>query len=143
MNKKIVPVTTVLLVVLLLTVGLSGCTEQTATQQKQTDDAESIDHQNDEGNSSHYANRPPIIQTCNFQYINGIDSKTVRFHCQAVDYDGSIAVYHWSLSDGFSSRSPGFTHTFRNPGVYNATVVVIDNDGAEDSQTISVPIQRQ
>lgn len=135
MNKKLL---TLVISIIILIVGFCGCTEQTAIQQEETDEFEPVENQN----TPYLGNRPPVIQECKIDYVDGIDSPTVRFFCSAFDYDGNITLYHWSISDGSSSHQPSFTHTFRNPGVYSATLTVIDDDGAKDSRTIQVSIQR-
>lgn len=139
MNKKLL---TLMISIIILIVGFCGCTEQTATQQEETGESEHVENQNENDNTPYPGNRPPVIKECNIDYVDGIDSPTVRFYCSARDYDGNITLYHWSVSDGSSSHQPSFTHTFKNPGVYSATLTVIDDDGAKDSRTIQVSIQR-
>ena len=139
MNKKLL---TLIISIIILIVGFCGCTEQTAIQEEESDENHLVESQNENDDAPHYGNRPPVIQECKFDYIEGGNSSTVRFYCSALDYDGNIILYRWSVSDGSFSHQPSFTHTFRNPGIYSARLTVIDDDGAEDSQTIKVPIQR-
>jgi len=138
MNKKLL---TLIISIIILTIGFCGCTEQTAIREE-SDEDHLVESQIKNDNIQYPGNRPPVIKECKIDYVDGIDSPTVRFYCSAVDYDGNITLYHWSISDGSSSHQPSFTHTFRNPGGYSAILTVIDDDGAKDSRTIQVSIQR-
>jgi serine protease len=58
------------------------------------------------------------------------------------DSDGSIASYSWNFGDG----SPGAstvqpTHSYDQPGAYNATLTVTDDDGATDSSTRTIQVR--
>jgi len=57
------------------------------------------------------------------------------------DNDGTIDFYRWNFGDGTSElleQKP--THTYQKEGVYTVTLTVIDNLGATDSITFSVPV---
>src|SRR5690606_22575606 len=55
------------------------------------------------------------------------------------DPDGVISEYSWDFDEGgapFSSGTdPTINHEFSNPGTYNVTVTVTDNDGGTDSDS--------
>jgi PKD repeat protein len=58
------------------------------------------------------------------------------------DSDGSIASFSWNFGDG----SPGAstvqpTHSYDQPGAYNATLTVTDDDGATDSSTRTIQVR--
>ena len=127
MDKKLLIVEIV--AVLLICVGLSGCNEQTATQ-KETEDALTFE------------NQPPEIQHC--YYSNDLDnSLRVNLLGFAEDNDGEVVSYYWNLSDGFSYSEQLPSHTFQAEGTYYVTLTVTDNDGATDSETISIIVTAQ
>ena len=45
------------------------------------------------------------------------------------DPDGSIATYAWQFGDGTGNTGPKPSHTYRKPGVYTVTLVVVDSSG--------------
>ena len=53
------------------------------------------------------------------------------------DIDGAIVQYSWDFGDGFQSSEtdPVATHVYAALGVYNATLTVIDDDGATGTAT--------
>lgn len=126
LNKNLI---IVWIVCLLITFGLSGCTQQFSTQ-KDTEDNFTVE------------NQPPEIQHC--YYSNDIDnSLRVNLLGFANDNDGEIVSYYWNLSDGFSYIEQLPSHTFQTEGTYYATLTVTDNDGATDSDTISIIVTAQ
>ena len=78
-------------------------------------------------------NIPPEITEFNANPIDGLAPLNVEFTCQANDPDGTIAVYSWDFDgDGVvdeTSEAPTITHTYTDPGTYQATCTVTDNDG--------------
>jgi PKD repeat protein len=114
----------VTLVFLLPILALNGCMEQTAMQP-------------DESFVS-AENKPPIISDCKFEFVD--NSSTVRFVGYALDFDGNVTSYFWSLSDGFTSDERSFVHTFSMPGRYYARLTVVDDVGARASKTICVTV---
>ena len=107
---------------------LCGCVQQTTTQENTT-------------HGEPIVNQPPQILRCTVEYLNESSPLEVMFSSSAVDYDGSIVSYRWSISDGTTSNKSTFTHTFQNEGTYYARLTVIDNDQATDSRTIPVVIR--
>jgi hypothetical protein len=106
--------------IMLVTVGLSGCTQQTVTQQVE--------------------NKEPIIEECKYEFLDWMNSLKVYFTSYANDFDGEIVSYHWVISDGSTYDKQDFLHAFENSGIYSVTLTVTDDDGAEDSETIFVEI---
>jgi len=117
-------------VLLINVVGLSGCTQQTATEKENN-------------NSITIENQPPIIEECKVDYFDKESSPTVYFLGYAQDPDGTITSYHWNLSDGTKSNEQFFTHTFQESGTYYATLTVTDNNGATDSKTLEITVNIQ
>jgi hypothetical protein len=61
------------------------------------------------------------------------------------DSDGIINLYHWTFGDGTSDDGILVNHTYANIGFYNVSLMVTDNDGANDTfytnATIRTPNQ--
>jgi PKD repeat protein len=119
--KKRMVITGVVLLCLLL---LSGCTEQTATQQTPQ--------------PSLITNKAPKIEECQVDYFDRNNPATVFFVGAASDIDGTVVLYSWNISDGFTSNEQSFVHTFSHPGVYQARLTVMDDKGAINSTSIAV-----
>ncbi|UCF12918.1 MAG: PKD domain-containing protein [Thermoplasmatales archaeon] len=69
-----------------------------------------------------------------FTYI--INNKTVFFNASlSFDYDGTIDWYEWDFGDGNTAikQNSTITYSYANYGLYNVTLVVIDNDSKIDS----------
>lgn len=82
-------------------------------------------------------NRPPLAFTAGSTPLLGRAPLTVTFNgLGSFDFDGSIASYSWSFSDGQVATGPTPTVTFATPGNYTATLTVADNSG--DSATTQV-----
>ena len=120
MNKHMVVPGVVVLFLLLL----SGCTEQTATQQTPS--------------SPLTANQVPRVEECRVEYFDRNDPATVFFVGVASDADGIVVLYSWNISDGFTINQQSFVHTFSHPGVYQAQLTVMDDKGAVNSTSIAV-----
>ena len=56
------------------------------------------------------------------------------------DPDGDIVSYAWDFGDGDSSTLPNPAHTYQFPGLYLATLTVIDDDGATASASVEVQV---
>jgi PKD repeat protein len=60
------------------------------------------------------------------------------------DPDGTIAFYRWSFGDGsniINDKTP--EHMYDDPGVYNVSLVVIDDNGSSASSTKQITISAQ
>ena len=58
------------------------------------------------------------------------------------DSDGAIASYSWEVSDGTTLSGVSASKTFNNPGVYDITLTVTDNEGAMSMATLMVTVIR-
>lgn len=57
------------------------------------------------------------------------------------DPDGMIATRSWDFGDGTSASGVYATHVYATPGVFNATLVVSDEDGATDQDVHAIAVQ--
>ena len=80
-------------------------------------------------------NVPPVA---NFTYspLFPLPNKTIVFTSTSYDKDGYIASLIWNFGDGNSSSGKIVNHTYSNHGIYNVTLVAVDNDGAESIKEI-------
>jgi PKD domain len=113
-------------VVLLISIILSGCAEQTAMKENTEQTLKE--------------NKPPIIQECRAEYFDRNNPATVFFVGSASDEDGTVILYSWNLSDGFTSKEQSFIHTFLQPGIYQAWLTVMDDKGMTNTSTITVSV---
>jgi PKD repeat protein len=69
---------------------------------------------------------------------NGAAPLEVRFSATGRDPDGGPVSYRWDFGDGGSAFGAQAVHTYREPGEYEATVTVTDDEG--DTATDTVPV---
>ncbi len=88
------------------------------------------------------ANSPPVAEAGG--PYSGTAGVAVKFDgTGSNDPDGTITQYRWEYGDGFRSRGPNNTtpeHAYAEPGTYNVTLRVTDEDGLQASDTASVTI---
>lgn len=71
----------------------------------------------------------------------GVAPLTVEFDASvSLDPDGTIISYQWDFGDGNLGSGPQTVHTFQNAGTYKVKLIVIDNKGASDSDTLSIQV---
>jgi len=80
-----------------------------------------------------YESPIPAFETDPFYPARGCSPLTVEFKDAS---EPTIQTYSWNLTGGISYNVPNFTHTFTNPGLYNAKLVVTTLFGCKDSITI-------
>ena len=59
----------------------------------------------------------------------GVAPLEVSFDAIANDPDGTVVRYAWDLGDGEEARGAKIGHVYDDPGRYEVTLVVTDNDG--------------
>jgi len=67
--------------------------------------------------------------------------ETVNFDGSASsDPDGSIVSYTWTFGDGNGATGPLVGHAYAQPGMYTATLVVVDDRGASAEASATVVV---
>jgi PKD repeat protein len=56
------------------------------------------------------------------------------------DPDGTVVDHSWDFGDGTGSSEANPVHTYAQEGAYTATLVVTDNDGLTDGDTVAVTV---
>jgi PKD repeat protein len=69
-----------------------------------------------------------------------VTGEPVDFSEEAVDRDGQITSYEWDFGDGNGTQAQNPTHAYGAMGLYNVTLTVTDDDGAENSTSAHVQI---
>ena len=75
-------------------------------------------------------NIEPVVTTKDHEIVFG---QPVNFNSIANDIGGYIAKYEWDFGDGVRAQGQSPSHTYAEPGSYNARVTVTDNDGAKST----------
>lgn len=76
--------------------------------------------------------------TANFSipFANGCVSDTICFINTSQNGSGTINQWLWDFGDGQTSTLQNPCHVYTNPGQYNITLVVTDNNGCQHSKTV-------
>ena len=82
---------------------------------------------------------PTAVATAN-EYTNYTWSDILFNATGSTDPDGTITTCYWDFDDGNNTKGLSVKHKWSNNGVYNVTLLVTDNDGGTDTDTISVTI---
>ena len=84
-------------------------------------------------------NVPPVIDSIAADPDSGDAPLAVDFTVSASDADGDPLSYEWDFGDGGSSSQQNPTHTYDDPGTYEAEVTVSDGE-AEVSDSVTVTV---
>ncbi len=57
------------------------------------------------------------------------------------DSDGTIVSYIWDYGDGSNGTGQMSSHTYTNPGTYTAELIVTDNDGLNDTYSVTITVE--
>jgi len=88
------------------------------------------------------ANVPPIASLATSQLPASV-GESVRLNASAsIDPNGSIQRYSWRVDTGRRARGLTTRFSFARAGVYNVTLVVVDDDGATARKSRSVHVVR-
>jgi len=92
-------------------------------------------------------NQPPVA-SFTYSPTKPKSGEQVTFDASASydpDLEGEIVSYKWDFGDGTASEGEIVNHRFRGaqnePKTYTVTLTVEDNDGATDTETISVTVE--
>lgn len=77
--------------------------------------------------------------------ITGPAPLAVQFICNGSDDDGTIEYFYYDFNgDGANDLTErvtaAYTYTFTSPGIYNAKLTVVDNDGFSDSKILPITV---
>ncbi len=72
---------------------------------------------------------------------SGDASLTVAFDAsQSSDADGDSLAYTWDFGDGNTGSGQQVNHTYISAGTYTATLTVIDGNGGEDTEGVTIQV---
>ena len=84
-------------------------------------------------------NTPPVIESLSADPTSGEAPLEVTFSVNATDAEDDELTYEWDFGDGETSDAEDPTHTYAEPGAYEAAVTVSDGtDEVTDSVAIEV-----
>ena len=68
---------------------------------------------------------------------------TVRFQAEGRDMDSKIESYTWHFGDGRRAIGQNATHTYTEPGEYDARLFVMDDRGMTGTATLSISVGKE
>ncbi len=72
--------------------------------------------------------------------LSGRAPLTVNLRADASDPDGQIVSYAWDLGDGNRATGDSLSHTYTNPGVYTAELLITDDDGLTATNSVRIDV---
>ncbi|MFP4017559.1 MAG: LamG-like jellyroll fold domain-containing protein, partial [Halanaerobiales bacterium] len=82
---------------------------------------------------------PPYLNSISTSTERGQAPLTVDLSAETEDFDDETLYYTWDFGDGnISTESP--SHIYQNPGVYTVSLTVSDDEGRDDSASISIRV---
>jgi PKD repeat protein len=88
-------------------------------------------------------NRPPTVSLAVASSCAWINESVTFNASSSFDLDGNITQCVWDFGDGNLGNSMTAAHKYADPGIYNATLTVTDNDGASSSMHTQVTIVKK
>ena len=87
----------------------------------------------------HIKNSPPYA---NFGYYPDEleNNKEINFTDLSTDLDGEIISWHWDFGDGNESHEQNPVHKYFLAGIYEVTLTVMDNDGANNTLSLKLNV---
>ncbi len=85
------------------------------------------------------ANTPPSL-SISADPLRGAAPLSVNFSSSAKDSDGNIRTYLWDFGDHAHSRDSNPSHIYDEGGTYQASLTVIDNDGARTRAALTIHV---
>ena len=74
-----------------------------------------------------FVNKPPITIVTISEDTIYLGEKISFDASESYDLDGEIEFYLWNFDDGFTSNQAVYEHEYRNSGIYNVSLIIIDN----------------
>lgn len=87
-------------------------------------------------------NQPPTI-SLSAEPQNPVVGEQVEFTANASDSDGSVESYDWTIDGEAAGTGWGMLRVFESPGEYQVTVTAIDNEGANNTTSMTVSVAEQ
>jgi len=103
------------------------------------DGSEDINEDNNSLTAELRLNIPPEAHIQTKEWIYSGDVFTLDGSLSK-DSDGRIVSYKWDLENGVEKKGAHITHTYQIPGIYNITLTVTDNNGANSTATVSIHV---
>lgn len=85
-------------------------------------------------------NQPPIASASS-TLLGTYAPLPVAFDGSASTDEGFISSYSWNFGDGATATGNQVTHTYENPGSYDAVLTVVDDRGASASDTLTIVVE--
>ena len=85
--------------------------------------------------SSEPINQPPVAD---FAFVT--DGLQVQYTDLSLDADGSVVARSWDFGDGTGSEQSDPVHLYSSPGTYSVSLIVTDDQSAEDRRTTAVTV---
>ena len=86
-----------------------------------------------------FVNKPPIAVVDISQYIVMLGENIIFDASESYDIDGDVEFYYWNFDDGYTSNQAYFEHEYKNAGIYNVSLKIIDD--LQDITTIYYTIE--
>ena len=83
-------------------------------------------------------NRRPIAKINADNTVGAVPLKVGFSSKGSIDKDGDSISYHWEFGNGTSSSEANPTFTYKNPGIYTATLTVKDDKEKEKSTSMRI-----
>jgi len=86
-------------------------------------------------------NKKPIA-ALKVDTTSGVVPLKVSFDASnSYDPDGEIVSYKWKFGDNSTSSVEKVDHTYEDPGIYNAVLTVVDDDGEKDTDSVEIEVK--
>jgi len=85
-----------------------------------------------------------MLPNATFTITAGADKFTFTFDAsESSDTDGTVETWGWAFGDGGTAYGETVAHVYAEYGTYIVTLTITDNEGGEDSYTVTVVIESE